>query len=319
MKQISLTTTGFELNAKPARKHVFPEEMNHVAPWADLVALITPHAPASKTGHLSFADSSTLRNRFLQPWLSQSDWSIEKTVHDVSQRRQFADFDARLTQLPDESTVSSFWLFLKGHNLSARLLGTINDILTARGLLLKNRSRLDPMLIAAPSSTNHQSGERHLEVHQKKKGNHLYFDIKANVGVAADSGLVCAVAATAQNPKDAMQVHSLLHSEDAVMLNEADYQVWAKRPEATGVARQIAMHPSKRRALPDTPWNHPGEKIENVKPAIRAKVHDSFWVIKRKFGLIKLRYRFLRKSTAQLLTFFALYNLRMVQKTLKEE
>ena len=73
MKQISLATAGFELAAKRTRKRVFLEEMNKVMPWTELVALITPHAPAGKTGRPPFAVETMLRIHFLQQWFSLSD------------------------------------------------------------------------------------------------------------------------------------------------------------------------------------------------------------------------------------------------------
>ena len=46
MKQMSLSTTGFERKTKRTRKREFLDEMNLVVPWAELVGLIAPHAPA---------------------------------------------------------------------------------------------------------------------------------------------------------------------------------------------------------------------------------------------------------------------------------
>jgi IS5 family transposase len=50
---------------------------------------------------------------------------------------------------------------------------------------------------------------------------------------------------------------------------------------------------------------------------MRAKVEHPFRVIKRQFGHVKVRYRGLKKNTAQLSTLFALSNLWMVRKTLQ--
>lgn len=50
---------------------------------------------------------------------------------------------------------------------------------------------------------------------------------------------------------------------------------------------------------------------------MRAKVEHPFWVIKRQFGRVKVRYRGLARNTAQLSTLFALSNLWMVRKTLQ--
>ncbi|EMD5194660.1 transposase, partial [Pseudomonas aeruginosa] len=57
-------------------------------------------------------------------------------------------------------------------------------------------------------------------------------------------------------------------------------------------------------------------KIEKLKAGIRAKVEHPFRVIKRQFGHVKVRYRGLKKNTAQLHTLFALSNLWMVRHKL---
>ena len=54
-------------------------------------------------------------------------------------------------------------------------------------------------------------------------------------------------------------------------------------------------------------------KAEKLKTGIRAKVEHPFRVIKRQFGHVKVRYRGLKKTTAQLLTLFAVSNLWMVR------
>ena len=49
---------------------------------------------------------------------------------------------------------------------------------------------------------------------------------------------------------------------------------------------------------------------------MRAKVEHPFRVIKRQFGLVKVRFRGLAKNTAHVVTLFALSNLWMVRKVL---
>ncbi|MFM9928444.1 transposase, partial [Variovorax sp. H27-G14] len=55
------------------------------------------------------------------------------------------------------------------------------------------------------------------------------------------------------------------------------------------------------------------DKVEKLKASVRAKVEHPFRVIKRQFGHVKVRYRGMRKNTAQLVTLFALSNLWMVR------
>jgi transposase, IS5 family len=58
------------------------------------------------------------------------------------------------------------------------------------------------------------------------------------------------------------------------------------------------------------------QKREHRKASMRAKVEHRFRVIKRQFGLMKVRFRGLQKNTAHLLTLFALSNLWMARNPL---
>lgn len=85
-----------------------------------------------------------------------------------------------------------------------------------------------------------------------------------------------------------------------------------------GVTWHVTMRPGKRRKLnKEDPLDQITEKIEKAKASIRAKVEHPFRVIKRQFGYVKVRYRGLKKNTAQLVTLFALSNVWMVRHTLQ--
>ena len=51
---------------KKTRKREFLEQMEHVVPWAALVALIAPCYPEGRTGRPPFALETMLRVHFLQ-------------------------------------------------------------------------------------------------------------------------------------------------------------------------------------------------------------------------------------------------------------
>ena len=55
---------------------------------------------------------------------------------------------------------------------------------------------------------------------------------------------------------------------------------------------------------------------EHSKASVRAKVEHPFRVIKRQFGLAKVRFRGLQKNTAHVITLFALSNLWMARHQL---
>ena len=102
MKQ-SLSVTGFQLSSKRTRKRVFLDEMNSVVPWAELVALISPHAPVvgPKGGRPPFGVETLLRIHFMQQWFTLSDPAMEEALHDVAIYCEFAQLDPGASRLPD--------------------------------------------------------------------------------------------------------------------------------------------------------------------------------------------------------------------------
>ena len=315
MKQADL---GLNLTTKRTRKREFLDEMNRVVPWASLVELVTPYAPEGKKGRPPFAVATMLRIHFMQQWFTLSDPAMEEALHDVPLFREFAGLDNWTTRLPDESTILRFRHLLETHKLAAQMLEVINDLLRAKGLMLKAGTVVDATLIAAPSSTKNASGERDPEMHQSKKGNQWYHGMKAHIGVDAESGLVHTVRGTAGNVNDVVEANALLHGEETEVFADAGYQGAHKRADAPeGVNWHVAMRPGKRRALDKTRRSHQLiDELERFKASVRAKVEHPFRVIKRQFGHVKVRYRGLKKNTAQLVTLFALSNLLMARKAL---
>jgi IS5 family transposase len=316
MKQISLGN-GFEMSAKRTRKRIFLEEMERVVPWRELVAQIVPHMPPGKTGRPPYPAELLLRIHFLQQWFGLSDPAMEEALYDVPLYRQFAGLDIGNRGVPDESTLLRFRHLLEEHKLAARMLLVINTTLAAQGLMLKTGSVVDATLIDAPSSTKNKDGQRDPEMHQVKKGNQWHFGMKAHIAVDADSGLVHTVIGTAANSHDITQATKLLHGEETTVWADAGYRGIEKRPEAQeiNVNWKVAMMPGKRKCLDrKNPIGALLDTVEQTKASIRAKVEHPFRVIKCQFGFTKVRYRGLKKNTAQLTTLFALSNLWMARK-----
>ena len=157
-------------------------------------------------------------------------------------------------------------------------------------------------------------------MHQTKKGNQWYFGMKAHIGADAGSGLVHTVKGTAANVNDVVEANSLLHEDETDAFGDAGYQGAHKRANAPPeVTWHVAMRPGKRAALDKSkPLGAMINEVERIKASIRPKVEHPFRVIKRQFGFVKVRYRGLRKNTAQLTTLFALSNLWMVRGELMQ-
>jgi len=316
MKQAAL---DLNLSLKKTRKREFLEQMEQVVPWSALVELIAPNYPEGKNGRPPFSLQTMLRIHFMQQWFTLSDPGMEEAFFDTPLLREFAQLD-EFGRLPDESTILRFRHRLERHKLAEQILTTVNEILTQRGLLLRAGTVVDATLIAAPTSTKNKDKARDPEMHSSKKGNQWYFGMKAHIGVDADSGLVHTVRGTSGHVSDIAEASALLHGQETVVFGDAGYQGVEKRPDANAeVTWHVAMRPGKRKALDkNKPIDALIDKLEKLKAGVRAKVEHPFRVIKRQFGFARVRYRGLKKNTAQLFTLFALSNLWMVRGKLME-
>jgi IS5 family transposase len=316
MKQTSL---GLGNSTKRTRKREFLSEMERVVPWTALVDLVAPYAPEGRRGRPPFSVETMLRIHFMQQWFTLSDPAMEEALHDVPLFRDFAGLGGWTDRLPDETTILRFRHLLEKHKLAPEILKTVNDLLRSKGLLLRAGTVVDATLIAAPSSTKNSTGERDPQMHQSKKGNQWYFGMKAHIGVDAESGLVHTVRGTSGNVNDVVEANALLHGEQSEAFGDAGYQGVEKRDDANPDVRwNVAMRPGKRKALDKTKTvEQLQDQLERLKASIRAKVEHPFRLIKRQFGHVKVRYRGLKKNTAQLVTLFALSNLWMVRKKIE--
>ncbi len=280
-----------------------------------LLKIIEPHYPVAGRGRRPYALESMLRIHLMQNWFALSDPAMEEALYEIASLRSFA----RLTlnePIPDETTILNFRHLLEANDLADDILKAVNAHLARKGLLLKRGSIVDATIIAAPSSTKNASGERDPEMHQTQKGNQWFFGMKAHIGVDADSGLVHTVTTTAANESDVAQVADLLHGKEEQVWADSGYRGAPSRVERDDLQWHIAARPSDIAKLPEGKAKKKVQKMEHRKASVRAKVEHPFRVIKRQFGLVKVRFRGLAKNTAHVVTLFALSNLWMVRKQL---
>ena len=111
-----------------------------------------------------------------------------------------------------------------------------------------------------------------------------------------------------------------LHGQETLGFGDAGYQGLDKRLDAkTGITWHVAMRPGKLKKLDKS--NEADallDQAEKLKASVRAKAEHPCRVVKRQFGFVKIRYRGLKKNTAQLFTLFALSNLWMVRSKLMQ-
>jgi transposase, IS5 family len=256
-----------------------------------------------------------LRVHLMQNWFALSDPAMEEALYEIASLRGFARLSLN-EALPDETTILNFRHLLEESDLAEDIFKAVNAHLARKGLLLKRGSIVDATIIAAPSSTKNADGERDPEMHQTKKGNQWYFGMKAHIGVDADSGLVHTVTTTAANEADVEQIADLLHGKEEHVWADSGYRGAPSRVDREDLEWHIAGRPSDIAKLPEGKVKARVQKKEREKASVRAKGEHPFRVVKRQFGMVKVRFRGLTKNTAHLITLFALSNLWMARKQL---
>lgn len=313
MSQISFSDAEQAGKRKKTRREIFLAEMELVVPWRALLKVIEPHYPVAGRGRRPYPLEAMLRVHLMQNWFALSDPAMEEALYEIASLRTFARLG--LESIPDETTILNFRHLLEACDLAEDIFKQVNAHLARKGLLLKRGSIVDATIIAAPSSTKNESGERDPEMHQTKKGNQWHFGMKAHIGVDADSGLVHTVTTTAANEADVEQVSDLLHGKEDAVWADSGYRGAQSRVKRD-VQWHIAGRPSDMAKMPEGRAKARARKQEYQKASIRAKVEHPFRVIKRQFGLMKVRFKGLAKNTAHVITLFALSNLWMARRKL---
>jgi IS5 family transposase len=317
MRQITFACQpSFEKFARASRREQFLQTMETVVPWSELEALIAPHYPKPGKGHQPVGLGIMLRIYFLQHWFNLSDPGAEDALYDSPALRGFAGVDLGRAAAPDESTILNFRHLLEQHELCGKILDVVNFYLDSKGIRITTGTIVDATIIAAPSSTKNSKKERDPEMHQTKKGNQWYFGAKAHIGVDSKEGVVHSVCTSAASVSDVHMLPDLLHGEEKKVWGDAGYQ---GQTVAIHEAAPQAQDMTNKRVK--TKWGvDEDEKRKNrTKSRVRAKVEWPFRILKRVFGLTKVRYRGIKKNHEWLLTAFALVNLYQHRKRLTQQ
>ncbi len=313
MRQLTLAMAGFERYSKTTRRAVFLAEMEDVVPWRDLCALIEPFYPKPGNGRPPIGLERMLRIYFLQQWFNLSDPAVEEAIYDSAAMRGFVGIDLGREPAPDETTVCRFRHLLEANDLGSRLFEEVLHHLESRGIKVTTGTIVDATIINAPSSTKNASMARDPDMHQTRKGNQWYFGMKAHIGVDSKTKMIHAVVATPANVADSTILPDLLHGEETRVWGDQAYR---------GQGRVIKAHAPKALDFTNKRYRQSGvvdvaERAKNrTKSKVRSRVEHAFFVIKRVFGFVKVRYRGLEKNAQWLFATCALANLYMARRLL---
>ena len=311
-EQRTFASMAWAQKGKVTRRERFLTEMDAVIPWARLVALIEPHYPKAGNGRPPLGLETMLRVYCLQQWFDLSDPQAEDMLYDSEAMRRFSRLELGTDVVPDESTILRFRHLLEAHQLTAAIFAAVNELLSAKRLLLKAGSIVDATIIAAPTSTKNATKTRDPEMKQTRKGNAWHFGMKLHIGTDRH-GRVHHVTATDAATSDLSQLPQLLHGEERVLYGDKAYWKEGDRQafEARGVRYRINRRGGRYRPLSER-WR----QINRSRSRTRARGEHPFHVVKRLWGFARVRYRGLAKNLARAYALFALANLYRVRRQL---
>ena len=313
MSQLTFAEAEYQNKKRKTRRELFLEKMDSLIPWAKLEKKLRKYYPKGENGNPPYPLPIMLRVHCLQLFYNLSDPAMEDALYEIESMRRFAGL--RLSdRLPDESTILRFRHFLERHKLGKVIFDTVSAQLRQQGLMMREGTIVDATIIAAPSSTKNQDGERDPEMHQTRKGNEWHFGMKMHIGVDDRDGLIHSIETTAANVHDLTAADQLLHGEEQRVWGDAGYTGIHKRDafKDRDVDWRIALRPGTRSKLADQLQ----EMLEGIKASVRAKVEHPFRTIKQQFGYTKVRYRGLAKNTNRLYVLSAFTNLLRAEKYL---
>ena len=313
MSQLTFAEAEYQNKKRKTRRELFLEKMDGLIPWAKLEKKLRKYYPKGENGNPPYPLPIMLRVHCLQLFYNLSDPAMEDALYEIESMRRFAGL--RLSdRLPDESTILRFRHFLERHKLGKVIFDTVSAQLRQQGLMMREGTIVDATIIAAPSSTKNQDGERDPEMHQTRKGNEWHFGMKMHIGVDDRDGLIHSIETTAANVHDLNAADQLLHGEEQRVWGDAGYTGIHKRDafKDRDVDWRIALRPGTRSNLADQLQ----EMLEGIKASVRAKVEHPFRTIKQQFGYTKVRYRGLAKNTNRLYVLSAFTNLLRAEKYL---
>ncbi len=313
MRQRTLAEEGFEQFRKPTRREKFLEEMDRLIPWKELAGVIELFYPKGKgAGRPPIGVERMLRIHFLQHWFNLSDPAVEEGLYDSRAMRRFVGIDLGREPAPDETTVCKFRHLLEAHNLGEQLFALIGQYLQENGLKISTGTIVGAT-ISAPSSTKNREKKRDPEMHQTRKGNQWYFGMKAHIGVDSRTKLIHSVAATAANVHDSQLLPDLLHGEETRVWGDSAYtgQGDVIREQAPNAKDFTNKKGNRFHALTEE------ERAKNrTKSRVRARGEHPFLVLKRLFGVTKVRYRGLDNNAHWLFVACGLVNLYQARRVL---
>lgn len=285
--------------------------------WARVERLVSGVRPG-ETGRPPYEPLVMFKALLLQQWYGLSDPGLEEALLDRVSFRRFCGL-ALDGATPDETTLCRFRNAMKDAGLGEALFAEILRQLEAAGFVLKTGTLIDATLVQsavrAPPSGSTPVGQESRSAADPDanwtragKGRRLFFGYKVHVGVDQGSGLIRSRILTPAKTYESEVADGLVLGDERAVYADKAYEKRARRQalKARGVKDRIQHRRNKhQKQLPR--W----QLVRNILIGrVRTAVERTFSVLKRGYGLRRMRYRGLAANGFHLDLIAIAYNLR---------
>ena len=212
--------------------------------------------------------------------------------------------------VPDHTVLNRFRNRLIQEGLLEKLFAELDRQLEKAGVILKRGTMLDATLIEAVSTRPKEGrpgrdADAGFARRQGKPGS--TYGYKAHVGVDEGSGIIRRVITTAANVNDTTPADELICGDEKAIWADAAYHTHARQRalQDRGMKPRLMRRPNKHHPLPARL-----KRYNRLIARRRAQVETTFATLKRRMGLVQIRYIGLTKATAQVLLAAMAFNLR---------
>jgi transposase, IS5 family len=273
---------------------------------------------SGETGRPPYSPLSMIKALLLQQWYGLSDPGLEEALLDRVSFRRFCGFGLD-GGTPDETTLCRFRNALKNADLGTALFTAIGTQLETAGFMVKQGTLIDATLVASavatPASGSTPQGVESRSPHdpdanwtRQGASRRLFFGYKVHIGVDQGSGLIRSRVVTGAKTYESEVADALVMGDEGAVYADKAYEKKARREalKARGIKDRIQHRRNKHmKALPH--W----QTVRNgLIGRIRGGVERAFAVLKRSYGLRRMRYRGLQANAFHFDLVAIAFNLR---------
>lgn len=284
------------------------DRLDRAVAWARLVkpvAALPEYRGGEKGGRPAWPALTMLKCVMLAKWFGLSDPQLEECLRDRLSFRRFVGLS--LTDAtPDETTFVRFRARLREANLDRRLFDDTRAELEQRGLLLREGSLVDAMIVEQARGSKRDDGTstRDPEASFTKKNGETYHGYKGSIN-ADRSALVVDYRFSDAAPHDSKFIDELTAGETKMVVADTAYRSAEREAELTARGVTCAIAFKRKQGQKDLPPLL--KKLNRMIASVRAVVEHPFaWM--RQMGYRRVRYRGRRRNELDFALLLVAYN-----------